>query len=391
MANEQMAGIIISQKVKTVALAAAMGSMLSMMALPLQAEQSSDSNALDDTRDDIRDPYYIGLGIGVSFLKPETGSVALELTQDSDFAYKVFGGYQFDDNWAAELFWSDMGQAEISSSSTGNLTGIIEYQSFGVGALYQYPITESWDVFATAGAGRLRNSFQMINAERVEDSFIYGGVGVMWNMAKTWDLRAEYDYYDTDAQALTFNVVKRFGSATPRRIAQLEEKVQQQEEQLAAVSAAGAVAGSAVVDKQKSCDDYSIELKGVVFAKGSIELSEQSKQNLDGIAEKMMKLPEGITFEVRAHTDDVGTELYNYSLSLARARNVRDYLSSQGIPLSRIEAHGYGEWRPKENNKTQAGRDTNRRAELVLLGVEKYVEDPDSCPELATPSPLVPR
>lgn len=375
-------------KVKTVAVAAAMGSMLSMAASPLQAEQSSGSNSFDD----IRDPYYIGLGIGTSFLKPDTGSVALELTQDSDFAYKVFGGYQFDDNWAAELFWSDMGQAEISSTSTGNLAGIIEYQSFGVGVLYQYPVTESWDVFVTAGAGRLRNSFQMINAERVEDSFIYGGVGAMWNMAKSWDLRAEYDYYDSDAQALTFNVVKRFGSATPRRIAKLEDKVQQQQEQLAAVSAAASTATAvATIEKQKSCDDYSIELKGVEFDKASIELSDESKQSLDSVAERLLKLPEGITFEVRAHTDDVGTELYNYSLSLARARNVRDYLSSRGIPLSRIQAHGYGEWRPKESNKTKAGRDTNRRAELVLLGIEKYVEDPDSCPELATPSPLVPR
>ena len=53
--------------------------------------------------------------------------------------------------------------------------------------------------------------------------------------------------------------------------------------------------------------------------------------------------------------------------------------------LSRIEAQGYGEWRPVESNDTEAGRDANRRAELVLIGLEKDVEDTGSCPKLAVP------
>ena len=334
--------------------------------------------AAEQSIDDIRDPYYIGIGLGTSFLKPEANSVALTLSQDSDFAYKVFGGYQFDDHWAAELFWADMGQAEISSGS--DVVGIVEYQSFGVGGLYQYPITESWDVFATVGVGRLRNSFQLVDAERVEDSFIYGGVGVMWNMANTWDLRAEYDYYDTDAQMLTFNIVKRFGSATPKRITRLENKVQQQEVALASVQAQPVAA-----KKQETCENYSVELEGVVFAKRSVDLNARTKQILDEVSQKLLTLPGGITFEIRAHTDNEGTELYNYTLSLARARNVRDYITAHGVALSRIEAQGYGEWRPVESNETETGRDANRRAELVLIGLENYVEDTGSCPKLAAP------
>lgn len=344
--------------------------------------QTSGQAWAEQSIDDIRDPYYIGLGLGASFLKPEANSVALTLSQDSDFAYKIFGGYQFDDHWAAELFWADMGQAEFSSGS--DVVGIVEYQSFGVGGLYQYPITDNWDVFATVGIGRLRNSFQMIDAERVEDSFIYGGAGVMWNFARTWDLRAEYDYYDTDAQMLSFNIVKRFGSATPKRIARLENKVEQQETELAAVLAAPQT-GSAEVKKQETCENYSVELEGVAFARGSVELSDKSRQILDEVAQKLLTLPEDINFEIRAHTDNEGTELYNYTLSLARARNVRDYLASQGIALSRIEAQGYGEWRPVQSNETEAGRDANRRAELVLIGLERYVEDTESCPKLAAP------
>ena len=203
-------------------------------------------------------------------------------------------------------------------------------------------------------------------------------------MATTWDLRAEYDYYDTDAQMLSFNIVKRFGSATPRRIATLENTVQQQQVALAAVQAAPQSASMAV-KKQETCENYSVELEGVVFAKSSVDLSARTKQILDEVSQKLLTLPNGITFEVRAHTDNEGTELYNYALSLARARNVRDYIAAQGIALSRIEAQGYGEWRPVESNDTEAGRDANRRAELVLIGLEKYVEDTGNCPKLAAP------
>lgn len=340
-----------------------------LTAVPLQAEQSID---------EIRDPYYIGLGVGLSFLEPQTNSVALTLSQDSDFAYRVFGGYQFDDHWALELFWADMGQAEISSGSS--VVGIVEYQSFGVGGLYQYPITDSIDVFATAGVGRLRNSFQLVDAERVEDSFIYLGGGVMWNFADTWDLRAEYDYYDKDAQLLSLNIVKRFGSATPKRIARLENRVEQQDAVIAGFAAVPVVA-----DKQQDCSNYAVELKGVVFDRRSVELTDKSKQNLDDIVKKLSQLPADIDFEIRAHTDDEGTELYNYTLSLTRARNVRDYLASRGIPLSRIEAQGYGEWRPVASNESESGRSANRRAELVLIGLERHVEDTGDCPSSAAP------
>ena len=184
---------------------------------------------------------------------------------------------------------------------------------------------------------------------------------------------------------LSVNIVKRFGSATPKRIARLENKVQQQETVLADMQSAPVAA-----KKQATCDNYAVELKGVIFDRRSVELTEKSRQILDDVSQKIQGLPEGITFEIRAHTDNEGTELYNYTLSLMRARNVRDYLASRGMALGRIEAQGYGEWRPVESNQTEAGRDANRRAELILIGLEVYAEDTDSCPELAAPEPLVP-
>jgi len=363
-----------------------------IFALLLTSSLHAEPQAIED----IRDPYYVGAGIGLSFLKPETGSVALTLSEDSDLAYGVFAGYQFDDNWAAEIFWTDMGQAEITASSTGALAGIVEYQSFGIGGLYQYPVSNSWDVFATAGVGRLRNHIQLVNAERIEDSFVYLGGGVVWKLAKTWDVRAEYDYYDEDAQAVTLNIVKRFGSATAKRIRrlewQVEQQVEQQEKQVQLARSSIAISSAKTnVNKSENCDDFTIDLDGVVFDRRAVETDANSKRIIDAAISRMKALPEDIRFEIRAHTDDEGTELYNYSLSLARARMVRDYMAQNGISLDRIDAQGYGEWRPREDNSSEQGRKSNRRAELVLLGVERYVEHTDTCPELATPMPSVPR
>ena len=331
----------------------------------------------DNDSSEFEDPFYVGLGLGLSFLEPETNSVALTLTEDSDAAYKLLVGYRFNENWSIEGFWANLGEAEVTAT-TGTKYNI-EYKTFGVNGLYNYPLNDRWSIFARLGAGRLENNVQGVNVERVEDYFIAAGGGVTWNMTGTWDLRAEYEYLDTDAQLLSLNVIKRFGSATTRRINKLESRLEEQDQQLQAAMVTTAAAASVATARQSSCDDSSVELHGVFFPASSIELNQASRQALDAVAEKMKALPEDIEFEVRAHTDSRGTELYNYTLSLSRARNVRDYLASKGIAIGRIHAAGYGEWRPRDTNDTEEGRYRNRRAELVLLGVEKYVDDISTC------------
>ncbi len=331
----------------------------------------------DDTPLEHQDPFYVGAGFGISFLQPEANSIALTLTDDSDLAYKLLFGYEFDQHWAIEAFWSNLGEAVFSSSAGSNFN--VEYKVFGVGGLYNHPLAEDWDVFIKLGAGRLENNVSGLNLQRVEDNFIYAGTGITWNMTGSWYLRAEYEYYDTDAQLLSFNVIKRFGSGNSRRINQLENRVNEQDKLLNAASLATPIIA---LNKETGCENFSIELHGVLFSRGSIELDQASRKSLDSVAEKMISLPSDIRFEIRAHTDNVGTEMYNYALSLSRARNVRDYLSQQGIPLGRIDAKGYGEWRPRDSNETEAGRDRNRRAELVLTGLENHVEDMSTCPDI---------
>ena len=69
---------------------------------------------------------------------------------------------------------------------------------------------------------------------------------------------------------------------------------------------------------------------------------------------------------VEGHTDDVGGTAMNQALSEKRANAVRDYLVSAGISGDHITADGKGEESPIATNKTAAGRQQNRRVELVI-------------------------
>lgn len=73
-------------------------------------------------------------------------------------------------------------------------------------------------------------------------------------------------------------------------------------------------------------------------------------------------------FIVEGNTDTVGGEAANVALSLKRALTVRDYVIAQGLAASAIDVKGLGPANPVGDNKTAAGRASNRRVEIVMLG-----------------------
>ena len=85
---------------------------------------------------------------------------------------------------------------------------------------------------------------------------------------------------------------------------------------------------------------------------------------LNTVAQVLRDFPD-ITIEIQGHTDDRGSDEYNLRLSGERAASVLSYLTQQGISSGRLTARGYGETRPIETNRTDAGRATNRRVEFV--------------------------
>jgi outer membrane protein OmpA-like peptidoglycan-associated protein len=75
-----------------------------------------------------------------------------------------------------------------------------------------------------------------------------------------------------------------------------------------------------------------------------------------------------LRLEVEGHTDSVGTDEYNQRLSENRANSVRDFLVHEGTNTSSIAARGFGEYQPVATNDTAAGRQQNRRVELIVSG-----------------------
>jgi len=76
----------------------------------------------------------------------------------------------------------------------------------------------------------------------------------------------------------------------------------------------------------------------------------------------------GLRLEIEGHTDSVGGDDYNQKLSENRAKAVRDYMVQQGISASTIVVKGFGKTKPVASNDNAAGRQRNRRVELVVSG-----------------------
>ncbi len=78
----------------------------------------------------------------------------------------------------------------------------------------------------------------------------------------------------------------------------------------------------------------------------------------------------GFRFSVEGHTDSVGPTEYNDGLSLRRAAAVRRFLANADVPGERLEVVGRGESDPVASNESSAGRQRNRRVELINLGAQ---------------------
>lgn len=110
---------------------------------------------------------------------------------------------------------------------------------------------------------------------------------------------------------------------------------------------------------------FIVTLPGLFFDTGQSALKAGARNTLTKIADQL-RINEGTRIAVEGHTDSVGTDALNQALSEKRAAAVRDYLVSRGVPAARITTTGLGETSPVATNDTPAGRQQNRRVELVI-------------------------
>src|SRR5690606_21166040 len=108
-------------------------------------------------------------------------------------------------------------------------------------------------------------------------------------------------------------------------------------------------------------------LSGIVFETDKAALKPGAMDNIDRLAKFLKQHPER-TVRIEGHTDSTGSAEHNLELSRQRAEAVRDELVARGISRDRIQTIGRGETTPIASNQTAAGRQLNRRVEIVIQG-----------------------
>jgi outer membrane protein OmpA-like peptidoglycan-associated protein len=110
--------------------------------------------------------------------------------------------------------------------------------------------------------------------------------------------------------------------------------------------------------------------EGIQFPVNSSTLSEASKTNLTDLAETLKKYDD-TNILIEGHTDITGTREHNMGLSEDRAESVSDFLGGLGVANKRITTEGYGPDQPVGDNKSDYGRQQNRRVEVAIFANEK--------------------
>jgi len=116
-------------------------------------------------------------------------------------------------------------------------------------------------------------------------------------------------------------------------------------------------------------EDMKMQFHNITFELNSADLKVEAYEILDKLV-KFLKQNPNIKVEISAHTDDLGSDVYNKKLSLRRAKSVVEYLKEHGISLDRMIAIGYGEARPIVPNDSDEHRAMNRRVEFKILEIK---------------------
>lgn len=121
-----------------------------------------------------------------------------------------------------------------------------------------------------------------------------------------------------------------------------------------------------IAETRQDTRGFILTLPGLLFDVGKSALKPGALNVLNRVADQL-KVNENVSVTIEGHTDSTGSDDLNMTLSEQRASAVRDYLVRQGVPEGRLSTRGLGETAPVATNDTAAGRQQNRRVELIFI------------------------
>jgi outer membrane protein OmpA-like peptidoglycan-associated protein len=124
---------------------------------------------------------------------------------------------------------------------------------------------------------------------------------------------------------------------------------------------------SEILDTKRETRGFIVNIGDVLFDTGKATLKPTAREKLSKLAGILLAYPGNLQLEIEGHTDSTGSDELNNKLSQNRAESVRDYLVQSGVKQDRIRnVQGFGKTKPIATNDTAAGRQMNRRVEVVI-------------------------
>ncbi len=173
-----------------------------------------------------------------------------------------------------------------------------------------------------------------------------------------------------DSQAASANAVSAAqADAEQSRLTaqQAQLNAQQADNDKAAMRAKLSEQLNSILQTRDSARGLIVSMSDVLFDTGKFSLKPGAREKLAKVAGILLAYP-GLNIEVGGYTDNVGGDAMNQTLSENRAGSVRDYLVQEGVATNSVSARGFGNSLPVASNDNSAGRQQNRRVELLVSG-----------------------
>jgi OOP family OmpA-OmpF porin len=362
-----------------------------------------------DYRDDTY--FYGGIGLGEARAKIDIdrinnmftpAAIATDIDERS-FAYKLFGGYQFNRYLALEGGYFDLGKFGFASTTVpaGTLHGEIKLRGINFDVVGTVPLSERWSALARVGAqyAEARDSFVGTGAVVVREpnpserqTNYKFGLGIQVEFNPSILMRAEIERYrindglnnhgdiDTAMVSLLFPIGR---SPEPRSVAAVAYVAPPPPPAPEPVVAPPPPPPVVVAPPPRRRVSFSADS---LFTFDQASIRPAGKADLDKFAAEL----KGARFNVitvEGHTDRLGSNAYNQKLSVQRAETVKAYLiTSSGVDGTKISAVGKGETAPvtkpedckgdKRNPKLIACLQPDRRVEVEVVGSQAVNELP---------------
>ncbi|MGH1408640.1 MAG: porin OmpA [Aeromonas sp.] len=306
------------------------------------------------------DDWYTGIGTGWAYAHNLDDVKGLDTDKDAT-ALSLFGGYNFNDYYAAELGYLYAGKAGVDGAD-------FKTQGATLSGIARLPLGDIFSVFAEGGA-----YFNHVNGNDNSDNGTapLAGLGLTAKLSDLVDVQARYRYlwnlgseqktWESDMSVATLELVLH-----PNRTSYVAP---------VAAPAPEPVPEPVLVDKNFALSS------DVLFAFGKSTLKPEGVAALNSLYQQIVDVqPKDGSAVVVGYTDRIGSDAYNQKLSEARARTVADFLVGKGLPAGKVAIEGRGEANPvtgtqcdsiKAKAKLISCLAPDRRVEVRVTGVQQ--------------------